>query len=634
MCGIVGVLNRDHQSTVDKRLLAAMTGILSHRGPDDEGVFFSGALGMGHRRLAVIDLVSGHQPMIDEERNRALIYNGEIYNYRELRQDLISSGMIFSTNCDTEVLLKMATFSSYDWLEQLNGMFAFALWDAHSKSLLLARDRLGIKPLYYVNLGDEFLFASEIKALLIHPRVQRAINTEKMPEYLAFRSICGNETMLKGIFEVPPGHVMILCQEDFQPKFIKFWGEGRNKGVSDFADPSSSSEDQFTEILQEAVRYRLISDVPVGTYNSGGVDSSLVTAMMRAMTTGELHTFSVGFEEESHDERRYAKLVADKLGTHHHTLVINESQYVSSLQSSLYYLEEPLNHAHSVQLLHLSRFAKEYVTVVLTGEGSDELFGGYPRYQIPLASHYLTYMPKVISRELHGLFQDLGMRRLCKLLENSYDLKRCIIENSRFTPLNELDALLPDCHAFLQREEIYRSAVDRNATILAQLLYFDQRTYLPSLLKRLDKMSMAAAVECRVPFLDYRLVEWSYLLNDRMKVKLGRENKVIVKKAAEPWLPKEIIYRKKVGFGVPISGWFRNPKGLGQYLDILTDKTFKERDHFDAKSVEKFIKEHRSGDRDHSELLWGLLNLELWWRTFVDSNPVANRSEPLISREC
>jgi asparagine synthase (glutamine-hydrolysing) len=359
--------------------------------------------------------------------------------------------------------------------------------------------------------------------------------------------------------------------------------------------------------------------VPVGSFNSGGVDSSLVTAMMRSLTEGELHTFSVGFDEPLYDERRFAKIVADKLGTSHHTLVINQEQYAASLPQVVAQLEEPVNHPHTVQFLHLSRYAKEYVTVVLTGEGSDELFGGYPRYQIPLLARYLRFMPEILSKGLLDLVQRAGQRRLVKLLENAAHPREAVIENSRYTSLQDLELLFPANHRFQDRESAYEQAALRNGTPLRQLLHFDQHTYLPGLLARLDKMSMAGSLECRVPFLDYRMVEWSAALPDRYKIKLGRMNKVIVKKVAERWLPREIVYREKVGFGVPLAEWFRNPHGLGRYLDVLTDKSFRERGFFDAKSVDRLVGEHLHEGLDHHEILWGLVNLELWCRTFIDA---------------
>lgn len=620
MCGIVGIVMRAAAASPDGPLLERMTTAVHHRGPDDGGTYISGPIGLGHRRLAVIDLSGGRQPLVHKASKRALIYNGEIYNFRELRRALEAQDHSFETDCDTEVLLHMASTSEFQWLESLNGMFAFGLWDDSAKTLLLARDRLGVKPLYYVQLKDEFLFSSEIRALLLHPKVARAVNVDRIPEYLAFRSVCGAETMFKGIYELPPGSVMLFDQRKFEGKITRFWSAGAQKGISDYVDPTLSFEDQFDRLLLDSVRFRLISDVPVGTYNSGGIDSSLVTAMTRSLTNGKLHTFSVGFEEKDFDESPYAQLVAKTLKTDHHCLTITEQEYLDSYEQTVSHLEEPLNHAHTVQLLMLSKFAKQYVTVVLTGEGSDEVFGGYPRFQIPLLIHSLRLLPDLVTRSGLGVARWTGIRKMVKLLENAGDTPRAVIENSRFTPRQDFDAVCPGLHPFAERMSLYREAEQHADSVLGRMLYFDQRSYLPALLNRLDKVSMAAAIECRVPYLDYRLVEWSALLPPTQKVRIGKDNKVIVKTVARRWIPEEIVSRQKVGFGVPIGRWLRHPRGLGRYLDLLTDSTFKDRGYCDSGVVKTLVQEHRQEKADHSEILWGLLNLETWWRMFVDSH--------------
>ena len=620
MCGIAGVFHAERDRAVERQLLMRMNESITHRGPDDAGIYIDGPLGFAHRRLSVIDLASGHQPMLDKDLSRAIVYNGEIYNFRELRKSQ-SPNTRFETDCDTEVVLKSAAMDSVDWLDGLNGMFAFAIWDFHKRQLLLARDRLGIKPLYYAHLGDTLVFASEIKTLLLCPGVSREPNIDRLPEYLAFRAVSGNETMFKNIYELPPAHAMTISQDDFEPRIRKFWKEGDGKDISAYADPNMSFEEQFEELLTSAVRYRLISDVPVGSFNSGGVDSSLISAVMRSLTEGELHTFSVGFEEPAYDESKYSKMVANQLKTNHHTLVVNEHDYVENLERTLLQLEEPINHAHTIQLLLLSRLAREFVTVALTGEGADELFGGYPRLQIPLLAQRLRIMPAVLSKSLLRIAETLNKRKLIKLMENAHDVRGSVVENSRYVPKATMQRIVGGSVDLSFRAQIYDEVSAKNTTLLGAALNFDQRTYLPSLLNRLDKVSMASSLECRVPFLDFRIVEWSNRLPDHIKMKVGRTNKHIVKKVAENWLPKEIVYRKKVGFGTPIGEWFRNPRGLGTYLDILTDSTFRQRDYFDAVRVAELVREHLQGSNDHSEALWGLMNIELWCRTFLDSRP-------------
>lgn len=621
MCGIVGVFNFESGRSVDPNILKRMNGMISHRGPDGEGIYVNGATGLGHRRLSIIDLELGRQPMVSKERHRAIVFNGEIYNFGELRKELEDRGILFHTKSDTEVLLHMVETEQVSWLEKLNGMFSFAFWDERTRTLLIARDRLGIKPLYYSVLSKSLVFASEIKALLIHPEVARVVNESKVNEYIAFRSIAGNETLFKGIYQVPPGHAMIFKEGIRSPILIQYWQEGKDLLERDLDSPKAADR-ILEELFTSAVRYRLISDVPLGTFNSGGVDSSLVTSVVRSMSTGELHTFSVGFEEKSHDERAYAEVIAKKLGTNHHTLVMNEYEYADLLEKALWHLEEPLHHPHTVQLLALCKLAKEFVTVVLTGEGADELFAGYPRYNIPYVMPSYLRLPAVLSKQLANILTKRGARRAIKFLdaiEFNNDREALLIHNSRPVPLSDYRRAITTELQLGERLSILRNGSKRFSSTLARLLYLEQRTYLSSLLSRLDKMSMASGIEARVPFLDYRLVESSYLVPDREKI-YRLKNKWIVKKLAERWLPNQIVHRKKEGFGVPLSKWIRNPKSMGRYLALLEEKKTLDRGYFDKPNLESLIREHRSGVADHSEILWGMINLELWQRMFIDAS--------------
>lgn len=619
MCGIVGILNKDKNRVVDRHLLEKMTMSISHRGPDDYGVYVNGNIGLGHRRLSILDLESGHQPMHDTEKNRVIVYNGEIYNYLDLKSDLKKRGHKFNTNCDTEVLLKIADYHNNTYLEQLNGMFAFAMWDEVNHSLLLGRDRLGIKPLYYIDLGDVFLFSSEIKALLLYPDVRREVNTDKVFEYIAYRNIVGTETMYKNIMQIPPGHIAKLNPSTYELKIENYWQEGKLNSSEIYTTKSDNFIEEFLDIFSDAVRIRLISDVPVGTFNSGGVDSSLVSAIVRKNKHDVLHTFSAGFNEDTHDERQYALKVARLLGSTHHTIVMNQHEYSDSLEETLWYLEEPINHAHSVQILNLSRLSKDYVTVVLTGEGSDEIFAGYPRYNVPKLAYMMPYtIRKSISRLLTPIAESFHLRRSVKLLEAfGFSNEELISDNARYVPLSTYRRLTGNKYFYPDRHSLYEISVSKFNDYLQSHLYYDQRSYLSSLLTRLDKMSMAAGIEARVPFLDYRLIEWSYKIPSNIKLRF-LSNKWIVKKSAEQYLPNDIVYRNKVGFGAPISEWLRNSAGLGRYLDIILDKKAKERGYFDHKIIEKMVSEHLNRNVDHGEILWGLLNLELWHRNFID----------------
>lgn len=616
MCGIAGMLCLERGRPADRGQLAAMTEVIAHRGPDDHGLYVSGPIGLGHRRLSILDLAGGHQPWLDAEQERALVFNGEIYNYRELRTSLRAQGRTFRSNCDTEVLLQLARISDVRWLEQLNGMFAFALWDDRQQELLLARDRVGIKPLYYCLHNGTFFFASEIKSLLV-TGLPRLLNEAAVPEFLAYRTVSGSETIVRGIRALLPGHVLRIKPGEQAPRLESYW-RPCEPGRTDWVDPSLSYEDQFQELFDQSIRYQLVSDVPVGTYNSGGVDSSLVTAKVRAQTDGDLHTFSVGFEEDDHDESRYAKVVAEHLGTKHHTLVMNGRQYADALEEAAWFCDLPINHAHTVQLLRLSRMAKEFVTVVLTGEGADELFAGYPRYQIPILASRLSVLPASLHRVVQRILKILGMRRLVKLFEISSDLDRSILEGARFCPLDDLSRAGVSDFVSEARREILRNTRAEDLTLLEQILDFDRRTYLPALLSRLDRTTMGSGVEARVPFLDHRIIEWSMRVPALSKLAMGRGNKIMLKRLAARVFPHEMIYRRKVGFGVPIGRWMRDERGLGRFLDALTDNTFRSRGLCDATAVQRLVERHRKGEADHSDVLWGLLSLELWQRTFLD----------------
>lgn len=614
MCGIAGILNLEGDGRVSEEILRAMTLAIAHRGPDDHGVHVSGPVGLGHRRLSILDVAGGHQPWLDPQAGRALVYNGEIYNFQELAAEEGRGGAHFQTTCDTEVLMHLARGRDLGWLDRLNGMFAFAHWDG--EELLLVRDRIGIKPLYTTVHEGRFYFASEIKALLA-AGVPRRVNAAVVPEFLAFRNICGEETLFEGIVELPPGHYLRL-RPGRAPGRPQKWWEARPAAPDAYVDPAWPIEKQFRELFDSSIRYRMVADVPLGTYNSGGVDSSLISARVRERAEGVLHTFSVGFEEAEHDESRYSRIVAEKLGTEHHALVITGRQYADGVEEAVDLYDQPLFQDHTIQLMKLSKLAKEYVTVVLTGEGADELFAGYPRYQIPLLAARLALIPGPLQRALLGPVRALGLRRLVKLLEISADPERSILENARFAPQEGLALARVPEWVTTARRELLADCRRVGPGLLEVVLNHDRRSYMPGLLHRLDRTTMVNGVEARVPFLDHRLLEWSMGLPARHKMAVGKENKVVVKKWAARIFPREMIYRRKVGFGVPTGPWLRQPRSLGRFLDLLRDRTFAERGFVDAAGVARLLDEHLDGRQDHGHLLWSLINLELWCRRQVD----------------
>lgn len=624
MCGIAGILNLDGAPFTESAVLERMTAAMAHRGPDDAGIYVNGPIGLGHRRLSILDLsAAGHQPMRDPQRGLATVYNGEIYNFADIRQNVGARERPFLTNCDTEVILRTADFDSTRWVDRFNGMFAIALWDERARRLMLVRDRFGVKPLYWAIVRSQFVFASEIRSLLRHPAVPCSVRESAIPEFLAFRTVTGRETLLDGIFECKPGHRILVEVGDRSPTELEWWNDARAPA---WPATGASAAECFHELFDSAVRYRLVSDVPVGTYNSGGVDSTLVTAAVRRMTSGSLHTFSVGFQEPTFDESQYAKLVAQRLGTEHHTVVLDGEAYGRHFLDATYYLEFPINHAHTVPLLVLSRLAKQYVTVVLTGEGADEVFAGYPRHQLPMLAAGMRHIPRPLIRAGAACTSVLGLRRLAKLLAVSEEFDTSIVNGARWVQRNVLKDLGLPGGPPVERMAILQAMKATNLTRLETVLAFDRASYLPPLLHRLDRTTMASGVEARVPFLDYRLVNWSKSLPQSMKLSLGRQLKVLLKAETAKLFPRDMVYRRKMGFDVPVAQWLRQESVLGRYLDVLTDETARQRGFVRANAVGRFVTEHRAGHADHSDILWPLLTLEVWLRMFVD-----RRGERLVA---
>jgi asparagine synthase (glutamine-hydrolysing) len=616
MCGISGILRLEIGASADESDIARMSDHIAHRGPDSAGYFAKGPIALGHRRLSVIDLHTGGQPITDPETGRVIVFNGEIYNYREIRKELAGRGVRFTTNSDTEVLLKLADFSNLTWLNRLNGMYGFAIWDRRLRKLLLARDRIGKKPIYYTVKSNTLYFASEVKALLSIRGVDPIFNSECLSEYLAFRHVLEPNTLFKDIFQLPSGHAMTWTVGNYSPLVEQHWSEDAFDSPQLCSSNLDTATEEFRQLFADAVSQRLVADVPLGSFNSGGVDSSLVTQQVRALSVGELHTFSVGFEEAQFDESAYADIVSKQLGTTHHRLVMSSTEYATLLPKAIYHLDEPLAHPHSVQIMALSQLAKRYVTVVLTGEGADELFAGYPRYQVPLMLDRLGGTSRALLRILTPTARRLGLRRLVKLFEVAGNPSQGIIENGRFCPLEDLVSILRHAPQYARRAALKDSIFSTNKSLLEKLLTYDRLTYMQSLLVRLDKMSMAAGLEARVPFLDYRLLLWSRQLPRQFKLQVFRENKRILKHLAAKTFPHEMIYRRKVGFGVPVAQWLRDDKALGQYLDLVPNSAFSDAVALRKSEVLRLRDAHVAGRADHSEALWGLVNLELWRRAF------------------
>jgi len=613
MCGIVGALYHDPKRVCSERMIVEMRDSMAHRGPDDYGIYLDGSLGFGHRRLSIIGLTTGHQPLANEDNTLWIVFNGEIYNYKQIRKQLVQRGHIFKSESDTEVILHLYEEQGEDCVHELNGMFAFAIWDTKRKELFLARDRVGIKPLYYAPTSDAFLFSSEIKALFKSDCLVPECNTEAIPEYYLYRNVAGERSLFKGVFSLLPGHRMKVHrgQLDIQEYWSPF-PEQINSSIS-----YREAQEELTALLQDSVKIRMMSEVPLGTFCSGGIDSSLVTAIAAQQVSQPINTFSVGFHEASYDETRYAQMVSGKYATNHHEVKLNSREFADLLPTMVWHNDEPLNFANSVQIFAISKLAKEHVTVVLTGEGADELFAGYPRYQIPLLVAALRKIPQFIIPLLKIAAKLTSDHRIKKLLSFSNStVHDAVLFNTALPHYNHAEKLFSskEIKYLAYRLESLVKTENLNDPIL-QISILDQLTYLVSILYRQDKMSMAAGIESRVPFLDYRIVEFSNALPRPFKLKRGKRKRII-QDIALSFLPEEIITRKKSGFGVPLKNWINGKNGLGEMTSDLIYHN--QSDILDERiNLKKILNDHLDGLQDNSEILWTSINLLIWEQLFL-----------------
>lgn len=611
MCGIGGVLHADPSHLVSRETLERMVAALRHRGPDDQGTFLDGSVGLCHTRLSILDLSArGHQPMFSRDGRHVLSYNGEVYNFRELRAELESEGCTFRSTSDTEVVLQLLAAKGGAAVSRLEGMFALALWDRQERSLLLARDRLGIKPLFWARRPIGIAFASEPKALPDGWRTG-APDAASVAEYIAYRHLAGRESLQPDVHTLAPGHWLEATGS--QIRIAPYWRPRFER---------SGDPDDVDEVIRTSVERQLVSDVPVGIFLSGGVDSSLV-ASAAAASLSSVDSFTVGFEEEGWDESERAQVVADACGTAQHVVRLEPADYPDGLVTSISHLDSPLNHAHSPHLLQLSRFARRVVTVVLTGEGGDELYGGYPRYRLFLASQLIRGVP---DPALHALARSLRHRRprLARVADAAAgDAAHALAINAAFMPLDDAADLagLGSPEALLAaRCSMVEDALAEGAEPANALLALERRTYLVSLLQRMDRLSMAVGLECRVPLLDERVIEQSLSLPPSAKLTLS-DSKIPLRRAAERRFGRRYAYAPKSGFGVPLDSWFRSDSRMARLLEgVLRDPRMRRRGLVDADLAIRFLEEHRAATSDRTEALWGLLNLELWARMALDGD--------------
>lgn len=637
MCGICGVVHPANSGRrADAAALERMRDTLFHRGPDGTGSHLAEQVGLGHRRLSIVDVAHGAQPMYSADRRYVLVYNGEIYNHPDLMRQLQSSGVNYTTHCDTETVLHLFERDRMKSIPQLRGMFAIGLWDAQQRELVLARDRFGVKPLYYVHGSDGSLwFASEIKALLAAGAVKPTLNRTALPDYLANHAPSGNETLFEGVMRLPPGHTLIW--RDGAVTIERYWelpaGEKPHDGRSD-----ADLVDEYRERFREAVRMRLMADVPLGMFLSGGIDSAAITAMMASLVSDPIRTFSVAFAEREANELHYARLVAGRYNTDHREIVVNPNDFWAAVPRLVWHEDEPMAHPSSVALNFVSRLAAAHVKVVLTGEGSDETLAGYNRYRVTIANLALgnaweSATPRALRSLVRGRVLALsptgkaGRRLRRTFLAMPADLDALYFDNFAVFGRGWQSRLLaPDVRAELASVNPYAAfheGIGRagDVPMLAKLLHADVATYLHELLMKQDQMSMAASIESRVPFLDHPLAEFASGLPQRLRLR-GSTTKVILRRAMKDLLPPEILSRRKMGFPVPVGAWLRGP--YRHMLDeYVTGERALGRGLFDEAVVRGMVNSHVNGEADHSERLWSLINLEHWHRIFLEGEEPA-----------
>lgn len=638
MCGIAGSYGYAGRSPADPHVLDRMLDVIWHRGPDDSGTFVQDGVAMGTRRLSIIDLEGGHQPMKSEDGSVVVVQNGEIFNYRDLLSSLRQRGHTIATASDTESIVHLYEDHGADFVQSLRGMFGIAVWDQRRRRVVLARDRLGIKPLYYADVDGVLVFGSEIKAVLQHPAVAIRASLTALRQFLALKYVPAPGTMFEGIRALPPGHVL-TCDED-GIRVERYWDVSFDRTAA----PSYTEEEavaRLEELLVDAVRSHLVSDVPFGAFLSGGVDSSTVVALMSQMLDHPVQTFAVGFKGAGDfvSELPYARMVAERWETDHHEVLIGADDFVNRLETVVWHLDQPIADEASLPNYMVSELAAGHVKMILSGEGGDELFAGYARYSFERLAPLFGAIPRPL-RTLGVAAADRlpRMRRAKIALRALCEADEATRMTSWFPLFNEerLDGLLSgEARAALETPiaDVFAEQLEHadGSDVVSRMLYVDTKLWLPDdLLARGDKTSMAVSLEARVPLLDYPLVEFAATLPTSLKLR-GKERKYLLRKVAAKWLPEPILTRKKQGFPTPVSVWFR-----GEARDFLHDhlspKAIARRGLFDGAYVRRLLEEHDRGFADHGALLYGLLTVELWHRSFVDEGAAAPRSARLDAR--
>ena len=631
MCGIAGFVGPSRTPAFNatdgrRALVRRMCDVIRHRGPDDAGVFTDEIAAIGMRRLSIIDLATGRQPIHNEDRTIWIVFNGEIYNFRDLRSELEAAGHRFYTATDTETIVHAYEQWGAGAFQRLRGMFGLAIWDARTGSLLLARDRMGIKPLHYAEVGGRLYFGSEIKSLLQSPEVSRTVDLDALDHYLSFLYTPADGSIFRGVRKLPPGHLLIW--RDGKIRVERYW---QMPAVETFTGAEPEAVERLRATLTDAVRSHLMSDVPLGAFLSGGVDSSLVVALMASTSSAPVKTFSIGFDEPALDELVHARRVAAQFGTDHHEMVVRPDA-VAILDQLIAHFDEPFGDASAIPTWYVSQLARRHVTVVLSGDGGDELFGGYDRYlPHPRVAAVDRYTPPLLRQigAAAGARLPHGTRGRNFLRHVGLDQRARYIDSIRFFSAEEKHALLePDIvrrPGAIDPERRMAARFDRFAALpwTAQMMRFDAETYLPEdVLTKVDRMSMAHSIESRVPLLDNDVVALAASLPADFAVRGGRR-KHLLKEVAAQLLPRDLVDRRKQGFAVPLETWFRG-RLRDLCHDVLLSPRALQRGYFRKEFVRSLVEQHVSGVRNHDLRLWQLVVFELWHRQHADASMTAS----------
>lgn len=636
MCGICGIVGIGRAAAFDEAVVERMRRALAHRGPDEQGARVAefraeggvGRVGLGHARLSIIDLATGHQPLANEDETIWIVLNGEIYNFQELRKGLETRGHVFRTQSDTEVIVHLYEERGVECLDDLRGMFAFALWDGRTRTLFCARDRLGQKPLCFRAEEERFIFGSEIKAILQADDVPRKVSLSALNHYLTYQYVPHPQTMFEGIEKLPPAHYLLwqdgrtTVREYWRPRFEV----GKRLHAEEYAE-------RLRELLAESVRLRLISDVPLGAFLSGGMDSSIIVGLMAQASSAPVKTFAIGFEEKRYDELEYARMVARHFGAEHQEFVVRPNA-VDIIPKLVWHYDEPFADSSAIPTWYVSEMTRQHVAVALTGDGGDEGFAGYPRYRAVKLAQWFDRLPGFMRRALAGRWwerlpvsveQKTWRRRAQRLFLalNMAPRERYARWCAIFDDARKRELLSPDVAAAVAGDEswkIFDAEYDKadGADFIGQTTFTDFMRYMPDdLCCKVDIASMAHSLECRAPFLDHKLVEFIGTIPTDLKLR-GLDGKYLLKQAFSDMLPAPILKRKKMGFGVPIAEWFRGE--LKDYLrDVLLDPDTLQRGYFQPEAIRTLVTEHINHRHDHGYRLWSLLMFELWHRRFLNA---------------